>query len=232
MTKFEKHILIVAGGDGKRLSNSVPKQFLLLRGRPILFHAINSFLFLKEVTFTVVLSANQIDYWKSICSSKDFNIPHNIAEGGPTRFHSVKSGLKNIPDDSLVLIHDASRPFVSKETIMRVIEMATQKGNAIPVIEVNDSYREVSGNNNKIVARDKLRAVQTPQTFHSSIIKNAYNQAYNEIFTDDASVLESTGKQINIVKGNSENIKISTPVDLVVGEGILDYTNRFKEEVD
>ena len=223
--KLEKHVLIVAGGDGKRMGNSLPKQFLLLNGLPLLFHTFNSFTFLKDIKFTLVLNSKQVDYWKGLCSSTGFP-PHNIAEGGPTRFHSVKSGLKNIPSGSLVLIHDAVRPFPSKETINSVIDMALRKGNAVPAIDIVDSIREISGSYNKIIGRKKLRAIQTPQAFHSSLIKTAYNQSYNEAFIDDASVLESTGEKINLVPGNIENIKISNPVDLIIGEGIIDSIAR------
>ncbi len=219
--KLDIHVLIVAGGDGKRMNTRLPKQFLSLNGKPLIFHSFDSFLFLNEIKFILVLNTNQINYWKRICNSGGFNILHDIAEGGPTRFHSVKSGLKNIPHDSLVLIHDASRPFVSKETINRVIDMAMIKGNAVPAIEVNDSIREISISSNKIIDRNNLRAIQTPQAFSSSLIKTAYNQTYNKIFTDDASVLESTGVKINLVAGNSENFKISNPIDLIIGESIL-----------
>lgn len=219
--KLEKHVLIVAGGDGKRMGSKLPKQFLMLKGKPVLFHSFNSFLFLDEIKFTLVLKSGQLDYWKSICESTGFNILHNIAEGGPTRFHSVKSGLRNIPHNSLVLIHDASRPFVSKETIIRVIDMAALKGNAVPAIEVTDSIREVSPSNNRVINRNTLRAIQTPQAFHASLIKEAYNQTYEKKFTDDASVLEGTGVKINVVEGNTENIKISNPIDLVIGESVL-----------
>lgn len=219
--ELEKHVLIVAGGDGKRMGSNLPKQFLLLDDKPILFHTFNLFLFIKDIKITLVLNSNQIDYWKKLCTSHIFNIPHNIIEGGPTRFHSVKSGLKNISVDSLVLIHDAVRPFVSQETIKRVIDMAIRKGNAAPAIEVTESIREVSGSNSKIIDRHKFRIIQTPQAFHASLIKEAYNKAYNPAFTDDVSVLESKGEKINLIKGNVENIKISKPVDLVIGKGIL-----------
>ena len=219
--KLEKHVLIVAGGNAKRMGHSLPKQFLLLRDKPVLFHSFYAFQFLNDVKFTLVLNSEYFDYWTNICDSMGFDIPHHIAEGGPSRFHSVKSGLKNIPHSSLVLIHDASRPFVSKETILKVIDVATLKGNAIPAIEVTDSIREISVSNNKIIDRNKLRAIQTPQAFHSSLIKAAYNQTYNKTFTDDASVLEATGTKINIVAGNTENIKLSNPIDLVIGKSIL-----------
>lgn len=224
--ELQIHILIVAGGDGKRMGKELPKQFLLLDGKPVLFHTFDSFQFLHDIKFTLVLNSNHIDYWKELCRLNNFNIPHNIAEGGPTRFHSVKSGLKNIPLDSLVLIHDAARPFASTETIIRVIDTASRKGNAIPVTDIEDSVREVSGANNKVIDRNKLKAIQTPQAFHSSIIKEAYNNAYDVAYTDDATVLESNGSKINLVDGNRENIKISNPVDMIIGEGIVDYRKR------
>jgi len=216
-----KHILIVAGGSGSRVGSYLPKQFLLLDGKPILFHTINSFLFLDDVEFTIVISPDYIDYWKNLCSQYAFEVPHKIAEGGPTRFHSVKSGLKKISDDSVVLIHDAARPFATKKTILRVLELAKQKGNAIPAIKINSSMREIYGSSNRVVNRDNLREIQTPQGFHSSVIKEAYKKNYTPSFTDDASVLESTGDSINLVVGNPENIKISHAIDLVLAEGIL-----------
>lgn len=219
--EHKKHILIVAAGDGKRMGNSLPKQFLLLRDKPVLFHTFNSFLFLGDIEFTLVLNENYVDYWQNLCVKFGFNIPHKIIEGGPTRFHSVVSGLKNIPTESLVLIHDAARPFPSQETINRVCSLAIIKGNAIPSISVNSSMREINGADNKSVSRDNFRLIQTPQAFHSSIIKAAYKQNYNSHFTDDATVLESTGEKINIVEGNNENIKISNSIDMIIAEGIL-----------
>lgn len=222
MMELQKHVIIVAGGGGKRMESDMPKQFLLLNDKPILFHTFQAFLFLRDVKFTLVLNSTQIDYWKNICVSFGFNIPHNIAEGGPSRFHSVKSGLKHIPNNSLVLIHDAVRPFVSQETIKRVVDMAIRKGNAAPAIGVMDSIREILGSNSRIINRNKLRAIQTPQAFNSTIIKAAYNSSYNPNFTDDTSVLESDGVKINLVEGNQENIKISNPFDLVLGKSILE----------
>ncbi len=219
--ELKKHVLIVAGGNGKRMGSTLPKQFLLLNGKPILFHTINSFLFLEDIEFTIVIGSKYIDYWKKLCSINGFDVQHNIVEGGPTRFHSVVNGLRNIPEKSMVLIHDAARPFPSKESITRVLEFAIRKGNAIPVIAINDSIREVCGASNKAAIRDNFRAIQTPQGFHTSIIKEAYKQNYNPAFTDDAMVLESVGDKINIVEGNIENIKISNSFDLIIAEGIL-----------
>jgi len=225
---LKKHVIIVAGGDGKRMGNILPKQFLLLNKKPILFYAFNSFLFLDDIEFTLVLNKNYIDYWKKLCGSLGFNITHNIVEGGPTRFHSVVNGLRDIPMESFVLIHDAVRPFASQETITRVYSMALKMGNAIPSVPINDSIREIYGSTNKMVNRNNIRAIQTPQAFHTSLIKNAYNQNYSPSFTDDASVLESFGEKINLVDGNVENIKISNPIDLIIAKSIQSNINLLK----
>ena len=216
MTKIQ--ILILAGGDGSRFGGDVPKPFLLLNKKPILHHTFASFLHLKDVEFTLVLNKNYINYWKDLCLSNNFNVPHKIVPGGLTRFHSVAAGLATIPDNSIVLIHDAVRPFASKKTISNVLNMATKNGNAVPSIPVFDSVRLVYPDSNKFIDRKILRAIQTPQGFKASTIKKAYNQKYNPIFTDDAAVLESIGKKINIVDGNIENIKITNKADLLIAE--------------
>ena len=199
-----------------------PKQFLEIRGLPLLMHTFRAFSFLTDdVEFILVLPSGSIDKWKQLCKTYNFTIPHQIAEGGPKRFHSVKSGLKMVPDNTLVAIHDAVRPFVSQHIIEDCFTMAERKGNAVPVIPVRESVREVSGTLNKSIDRSKLRLVQTPQVFLSSDIKRAYLQAYNENFTDDAMVLESTGKQIFMIDGNQENIKITSPADLIFAKALI-----------
>lgn len=203
------------------MNNPVPKQFLLISGKPVLHYAFEAFVHLSDVKFTLVLPENYVDYWNKLCSSSGFNIPHNIVEGGPTRFHSVKAGLSKIPYGELVLIHDAARPFPSQATINNVVSVVLRKGNAIPVIDIPDSVREVTGNFNRSIDRNIIKAIQTPQGYYSEKIKDAYNQPYNELFTDDASVLESTGEKINIVTGNPENIKISKAIDLIIAESIF-----------
>ena len=223
MNKKERHVLILAGGEGIRLGSHIPKQFCLLSGKPLLFYTFYAFSHLVDVKFTLVLGAKQVDKWQNLCRTENFNIPHDIVIGGPMRFHSVKSGLVNIPENTLVLIHDAARPFVSKGTIDRVINIAEQKGNATPYMEINDSLREIYGSENKVIDRSRIVSIQTPQGFNSSIIKLAYNQTYKESFTDDASVLESTGMKINMVSGNTDNIKITTPSDFIVAKGLLEY---------
>lgn len=217
-----KHVLIVAGGNSTRMENPIPKQFQLVAGFPLLYYTFKAFEYIDQAKFTLVLADNYIDYWKNICQESGFNIPHNIVSGGPTRFHSVKAGLKNIPDNELVLIHDSARPFPSVQTINNVIEVGSRKGNAIPVIDIVNSIREVTGNFNRSIDRTQLKAVQTPQGYYSEIIKNAYDQPYNESFKDDANVFESLGNKINTVNGNIENIKITTQQDFATATYLVE----------
>jgi len=219
---MKKYVVIVAGGKGKRMGNERPKQFLEIGNLPILMHTFRSFSFLgNAVEFILVLSTDDIDHWEKLCKIHDFNILHQIVEAGPKRFHSVKSGLKLVPENALVAIHDAVRPFVSKQIIEACFTMAARKGNAVPVIPIGESVRELSGTLNKSIDRNRFRLAQTPQVFVSSDIKKAYQQPYSESFTDDASVLERMGKQIFLVEGNSENIKITHPADIAFVESFI-----------
>jgi len=204
------------------MNNSVPKQFLLLAGKPVLFHTINAFFsYNNEISIILVLPSSQISKWKELCDENHLTIPHNIVEGGETRFHSVKNGLKSIEEAGLIAIHDGVRPLVSNETISRVYNTAEKLGTAIPVLSVNDSIREISNKTNKSVNRNNLKIVQTPQCFKSEIINKAYQQSYNEMFTDDATVVEKTGEEIFLVDGNNENIKITTAIDLLIAENLI-----------
>jgi len=219
---MKKYVVIVAGGKGKRMGSEQSKQFLEVENLPILMHTFRAFSFLgNTVEFILVLSADDIDHWEELCKIHDFNIPHQIVEAGPKRFHSVKIGLRLVPENALVSIHDAVRPFVSKQVIEACFTMAARKGNAVPVIPIGESMRELSGTLSKSINRNKFRLVQTPQVFFSSDIKQAYQQPYNESFTDDATVMERTGKQIYLVEGNKENIKITHPVDLAFAKAFL-----------
>ena len=219
---MKKYVIIVAGGFGTRMNNSVPKQFLLLAGKPVLFHTINAFFsYNNEISIILVLPSSQISKWKELCDENHLTIPHNIVEGGKTRFHSVKNGLKSIEEAGLIAIHDGVRPLVSNETISRVYNTAEKLGTAIPVLSVNDSIREISNKTNKSVNRNNLKIVQTPQCFKSEIINKAYQQSYNEMFTDDATVVEKTGEEIFLVDGNNENIKITTAIDLLIAENLI-----------
>ncbi|HPW90728.1 MAG TPA: 2-C-methyl-D-erythritol 4-phosphate cytidylyltransferase [Paludibacteraceae bacterium] len=222
-----RQAIIVAGGRGTRMNNEVPKQFLPLCGKPIVMHTLETFYkFDSRIEPILVLPADLINYWQKLCVEQQFTIPHHIIAGGHERFFSVKNGLACTKPDALIAIHDGVRPFVSKETLERCFVEAELHGNATPAIPLVDSIREINKHENHIVNRTNLRAIQTPQVFQSQIIKKAFEQPFSPTFTDDASVVEAYGEKIHLVEGNIENIKITTPFDLLVGEALL---QQFKE---
>jgi 2-C-methyl-D-erythritol 4-phosphate cytidylyltransferase len=212
--------LIVAAGKGVRMgAGDIPKQFLLLKNKPVLMHTIEKFYnFNPKINIILVLAASCISFWENLCKQYNFDVPHTIVEGGAERFFSVKNGLSKVPDNAIVAIHDGVRPLVSFDTLQRCFAIAEKCGNAVPAVRCNDSVREILGRGSKIFDRNKIRLIQTPQTFASELIKAAYSQPFSEIFTDDASVLEAYGKKIVLVEGNSDNIKITTQADLKIAE--------------
>ena len=219
---MDVYIVIVAGGQGIRMGNEVPKQFHLLNGKPVVMHTFDAFsAFYDKAKFLLVLPELEIGRWKHLCVEFDFNVPHELVEGGPTRFHSVKNALQHIPDKSMVFIHDAVRPLVDETTLMNCFRTAKIHGNAIPVAPLKESIRKVEKALSHAVDRNQFRTVQTPQVFQSHLIKKAYLQIYHEHFTDDASVLENTGVQLRTVEGNEDNIKITHPGDLGYAETVL-----------
>ncbi|MBN2746870.1 MAG: 2-C-methyl-D-erythritol 4-phosphate cytidylyltransferase [Bacteroidales bacterium] len=220
---METFLLITAAGQGTRLQASFPKQFIPVAGKPLLMHSIDVFkTFDPKIKIILVLPDDQIQLWKDLCIEFDFLVDHQIVRGGEERFHSVQNGLNHIPDNKLVLIHDGVRPMVRPDTIERVIQTATEKGNAIPCVTPTQTVRQIhDDNSSEIIDRSKLRLVQTPQGFHSTLIKKAYQTPFNPAFTDDASVLEFAGYTINIVEGNYSNIKVTHPADLKMVEALL-----------
>jgi 2-C-methyl-D-erythritol 4-phosphate cytidylyltransferase len=221
--KKPKTVIIVAGGTGKRMQADIPKQFIELKSKPILMHTIEVFVkYDHHINIIVVLPENQMKVWKQMCKKHNFNIVHQTVAGGVTRFDSVKNGLSFAPDEGLVAVHDGVRPLVNVQTIRRCFEKAERTGAAIPVVDIVESIRKVDGNDNEAIDRNLYKAVQTPQVFDVQILKAAYRQDYVPTFTDDASVVEAFGHKISIVEGNKENIKITTPFDLEIGELFLD----------
>lgn len=218
---MNKTALIVAGGSGTRMESNLPKQFLLLAGKPILMHTIEAFYHSGVNHIILVLPQSQIDFWNQLCQTHQFSIQHQIVAGGASRFESVQNGLQHCNNNDLVAIHDGVRPFVSKEIILNSFETAAQKGNAVAAVRLKDSIRKVELLSNKNVNRDNYYLIQTPQTFKAQLIKEAYAAQDHINFTDDASVLESNGYAINLIPGDYKNIKITTPEDLVVGEAFL-----------
>lgn len=220
------YAVIVAGGSGKRMGAELPKQYLELAGRPVLMHTIERFkAFNESIELITVLPENQLRFWSDLQIKYSFNIPQTIVIGGRARFFSVKNGLKFVDDDSLVAIHDGVRPFVSLDTISRCFEAAEKMGNAIPVITPSDSLRMMDGDDSTPLNRLVIRQIQTPQVFRAKLIKDAYTQEYQQVFTDDATVLENTGAKINLIEGNRENIKITTPEDLIISKALLPGAN-------
>lgn len=219
---MKKYVVIVAGGSGTRMGADVPKQFLLLAGKPILMHTISTFYsFDNSIAINLVLPENQISYWSQLCEDHKFTIKHTIIAGGNARFFSVKNGLVNVSDKAIVAIHDGVRPFVSHQTLERCFNMAEELGNAIPVMPVVESLRTLKDSTSFCVDRSLFRTVQTPQVFRADLLHDAYDVPFSDYFTDDASVVEKAGIEINLVEGNLENIKITTPFDLRIGELLL-----------
>ena len=219
------YVVIVAGGSGKRMGAEVPKQFLELAGRPVLMHTIERFKAFNEVMEIItVLPEDQLRHWLYLQEKHSFSIPQTLVKGGSSRFYSVRNGLKFVNSPGIVAIHDGVRPFVSDDTIKRCFETAEKKGNAIPAVTVAESLRIVTDTGNHPINRLQVRQIQTPQVFSAELLKKAYNQCYRPEFTDDATVLESAGEVINLVEGNRENIKITTPEDLLISRAFLSAT--------
>ena len=218
------YVIIVAGGKGLRMGSDIPKQFLPIGGKPVLMRTIERFReYSEDLQIILVLPQAQQDYWLELCKEYDFQVDYQIANGGQTRFHSVQHGLALIPDDAegVVGVHDGVRPFPNIEVIRCCYETARTAKAVIPVIPIVETIRELTGTgpvSSITVPRGQYRLVQTPQTFDIQLLKAANRQPYNDGFTDDASVVESYGHQITLVEGNRENIKITTPYDLRIGE--------------
>lgn len=220
---MKRYAIIVAGGKGTRMGSDVPKQFMAIAGKPILAHTIEKFhRFDSSMELIVVLPAEQQTYWKQLCADYGITVPHHIANGGETRFHSVRNGLSLITSDGLVAIHDGVRPLVSTSVIETCFQVAEEKGGAIPVMPLVDSLRQIEpGGNSRAVDRSRFVTVQTPQTFRVELLKRAYTQPYDPTFTDDASVYEAAGYTPSLVDGNRENLKITLPMDLALAEILL-----------
>lgn len=216
--------IIVAGGKGERMNADIPKQFLEIQGKPILMHTLEVFnRFDADMQLILVLPALQIEFWLELCKKYAFTLPHDIVEGGQTRFHSVKNGLQATKSNGLIAVHDGVRPLVNAGTISRCFTVAEKLGAVIPVIDMVDSVRQVTESGNQSVDRTAYKLVQTPQVFDAELLRKAYKQEFSPLFTDDASVVEALGTKIHLVEGNRENIKITTEFDLKLAETIFKF---------
>lgn len=222
---MKKYAVIVAGGSGVRMGTSMPKQFLLIHGRPLLWYSLQVFLMaFPEIEIILVLPPEYDETGRSIVDSLHSLNPTHRIEGGPTRFQSVRNGLTLVQEPSMVFIHDGVRCLLSPALIHRCFEAAQRFGSAVPSIDCRDSVRIISDTGNRPFERSQLKLLQTPQTFLSELLLPAYQKDYQESFTDDASVVEYSGHPIHLVEGEINNIKITTPLDLVIAEKLLDLT--------
>lgn len=220
---MKKYAVIVAGGSGHRMGTAVPKQFLELQGRPVLWYTLTAFLdAFPDMEIILVLPQAHLQTGLGIIQTTHSPNRIWITEGGETRFHSVKNGLGHIQQHSIVFVHDGVRCLLTPELIRRCYDAALEKGNAIPAIHAVDTIRIETVGGNELVDRQKIRIIQTPQTFYSDIIKAAFEQDYEEFFTDEANVVERLGVKIHLVEGEPTNIKITRPIDILIAEKILE----------
>ena len=219
----KRGVIIVAGGSGRRMQSTLPKQFMMLGGLPVVAHTINTFSeALPGAEIVVVLPEEHIPLWRNLAARFDIAV-HRCIAGGKERFHSVKNGLDALSEEvEYVAVHDGVRALATKKMILRVQLAAEERGAAIPVTEVVDSYRRVDGSESYIVPRSELRIVQTPQTFSAALLRRAYEQPFSDKFTDDASVVETLGAKITLVEGERRNIKLTTPEDMLIAERLLE----------
>ena len=224
---MKKYAIIVAGGMGSRMKVNMPKQFLHLKNKPILFYTLDTFLkSFEELQIILVLPQDYIEAGQEIINEYFNKDRIKITVGGGTRFQSVKNGLQLITEDSIVFVHDGVRCLLSVDLIHRCYQSAVEFGSAIPVINSKDSVRLVLEQGNEALERDRVKLVQTPQTFQSKILVPAFGVDYQDKFTDEATVVEAFGMKVHLVVGEEQNIKITQPIDLLLAEGIMNAANE------
>lgn len=221
MTKPE-YAIIVAGGKGTRIKSAFPKQFLTLCGKPILMHTLEAFYgYSPSIKIVLVLPENDFETWEKLCAEHAYKRPYLLQKGGDSRFQSVRNGLDLLSGDGLVAIHDGVRPLVSEDIIGASFRIAAVHHSAVAAVRLKESIRLTDKDTTRAVDRSMYRLIQTPQTFDLATIKNAYTTREDSELTDDASVAERAGVKISLFEGSYENIKITTPEDLIVAEALL-----------
>ena len=219
---MNRYVIIVAGGKGLRMGSDLPKQFLPIGNKPVLMRTLEVFRkFDANLQIILVLPLAQQEFLKQLCEKYCFTVEHVVADGGETRFHSVKNGLAQVKGPGLVGVHDGVRPFVAVEVIRNCYILAKQYKAVIPVIDVVETLRHLTDAGSETISRNDYKLVQTPQVFDVELLKQAYAQEYTPFFTDDASVVEAMGVSVYLAPGNRENIKITTPFDLKIGSVLL-----------
>jgi len=219
---LKEYALIVAGGKGTRMNTATPKQFLVVDGLPILMHTLYAFFrYSEKIEVILVLPESDFNTWKTLCTEYSFSKPVRLQAGGDTRFQSVKNGLDLIQGEGLVAIHDGVRPLVSEDMIGASFRLAALHGSAVAAVRLKESIRMTNQDSTQAMDRSQFRLIQTPQTFQVALIKKAYLQKEDASLTDDASVAERAGHTISLFEGSYENIKVTTPEDLVVAEALM-----------
>jgi len=219
---MKKTAIIVAGGTGQRMGTALPKQFLAIEGKSILLHTIDQFVSaFSDINFVIVLPADYIHEGENLIVASGLSQSFQFVAGGDTRFQSVKNGLAQADPASIVFVHDAVRCLLTPDLIQRCYLQAVEKGSAIPAVSSTDTVRIIEGTKHHVVDRANVMMIQTPQTFNAAILKKAFEQAYQPSFTDEANVLEASGKEVYLIEGEHENIKITRPLDLAIAEYIL-----------
>ena len=219
---MKKTALIVAGGSGLRMGSLIPKQFLLLKNKPILQHTLEKFYSTGIFdSIIIVLPKSERKNWEKLIAEYKITVPHTIVDGGSSRYESVKNGLRIVESDGLIAIHDGVRPFVTTDLIKRCMNELIQNSNAIPSVSLSDTIRKVDGDSSKIIDRESLKAIQTPQCFHTALLKSAYELFDDGTMTDDSAVFEKAGNKIRLIDGDPSNIKITVPNDIARAEAML-----------
>lgn len=219
---MKKYAVIVAGGSGSRMNSNIPKQFLLIKNKPLLFYSIDVFLkAFADLEVILVLPDDHISKGQEIVDAYFNNSRISICPGGQTRFHSVQNGLSLISEESIIFVHDGVRSLLSKDLVQRCYDVAKATGSAVPVVTSKDSVRLLTIDGHFALDRNTVKLVQTPQAFHSKILLNAFKIDYKDKFTDEATVVEAFGIKVNLIEGEENNIKITTPGDMFIAEQII-----------
>ncbi|MFN8135475.1 MAG: 2-C-methyl-D-erythritol 4-phosphate cytidylyltransferase [Bacteroidales bacterium] len=219
---MKKYAIIVAGGTGSRMKGDIPKQFMLLKGKLVIQYSLEAFYHCDPAVILIIaIHPDYVNFWDRLCQEHKIDIPHQVARGGKTRFDSVKNGLSLIGDDGLVAVHDAARPVIDAAFILELYLTAEKQGSAIPAVHLTDTIRAIEGDSSRQLDRSFLRAIQTPQVFRVSELKRAFEQPFQPLFTDDASVMQSAGFKVHLTEGKPGNIKITHQKDIALAEVLM-----------
>ena len=204
------------------MKGDIPKQFMLLKGKPVIQYSLEAFYHCDPAVILIIaIHPDYVNFWDRLCQEHKIDIPHQVARGGKTRFDSVKNGLSLIGDDGLVAVHDAARPVIDAAFIQELYLTAEKQGSAIPAVHLTDTIRAIEGDSSRQLDRSFLRAIQTPQVFRVTELKRAFEQPFQPLFTDDASVMQSAGFKVHLTEGKPGNIKITHQQDIALAEVLM-----------